>query len=148
MSSLSSPSGRTFAHKNTAPPKNQTKTTTTVVTIKGNFLLGLALPFLPLYPVRPGATMMSSLLVNLALVMAAVPAVVQFAAAAFAGYASGTAVFGVFGSTAMFLRGLSYVYRFNVFLYMMLGVCGISALVAVVKGPGKGWARRRKDDGG
>jgi LMBR1 domain-containing protein 1 len=89
---------------------------------------------------------MSSFLVNLALVMAAVPAVVQFSAAAFGAYAQGTAVFDVFGSTAMFLRGLSYVYRFNVFIYMLLGVCGLSGLVAVVKGPGKGWVRRRPDD--
>lgn len=90
---------------------------------------------------------MSSFLVNLALVMAAVPAVVQFASAAFSGgYAQGTAAFDVFGSTATFLRGLSYVYRFNVFIYMLLGVCGLSGLVAVVKGPGKGWTRRRPDE--
>jgi len=116
------------------------------VTIKGNFLLGVGLSFFTLYPIRRGATLMSSFLVNLALVMAAVPAVVQFSATAFGSYAQGTAVFDVFGSTATFLRGLSYVYRFNVFIYMLLGVCGISGVVAVIKGPGQGWRRRRPGD--
>jgi hypothetical protein len=130
------------------PPCPKTTTITTVVTIKGNFLLGLGLSFVTLYPVQRGKTLMSSFLVNLALVMAAVPAVVQFSAAAFAAFAQGTEVHALFGSTAAHLRGLSYVYRFNVFVYMLLGVCGLSGLVAVVKGPGRGWARRRGGGGG
>jgi hypothetical protein len=111
-------------------------------------LLGLGLSCVTLYPVVRGQTLMSSLLVNLALVMAAVPAVVQFAAAAFASFARGTEVHTLLGGTAAHLRGLSYVYRFNVFVYMLLGVCGLSGLVAVIKGPGKGWVRRRRGGGG
>jgi hypothetical protein len=143
-------------HRRVRPPRpkpkknkkkqKKNKKKPTVVTIKGNFLLGVGLSFFTLYPIRRGATLMSSFLVNLALVMAAVPAVVQFSATAFGSYAQGTAVFDVFGSTATFLRGLSYVYRFNVFIYMLLGVCGISGVVAVIKGPGQGWRRRRPGD--
>jgi hypothetical protein len=69
-----------------------------VVAIKGNFLLGLNFLVVQLYPMRPGATMMSSFLVNVALILAMSSAVTQFCASAFASYASNTIIFEIFGN--------------------------------------------------
>ncbi|KAF8067363.1 LIMR family protein [Scenedesmus sp. PABB004] len=134
------------------------------VAIKGNFLLGLNLLVVSLYPIRPGATLMSSFLVNTALILAMAGAVIQFAASAFASYASSTHIFDVFGSqararaasrrlpssaaalrTVMFLKGLRYIYQFNIFLYMLMAVMGLSILAMAVRGPGK-WKRSKRED--
>lgn len=45
----------------------------------------------------------------------------------------------------MFLKGLRYIYQFNIFLYMMMGIMGISIIVMVIKGPGK-WKRTKRED--
>lgn len=178
------------------------------VAVKGNFLLGLNFLVVKLYPVRPGATLTSSLLVNVALVLAMSGAVTQFCASAFASYAANTAVFEIFGNDVrrfgclvavvvvvlwcwvsrvccvlrvrcvlrtaaglrptqhpntppqpsptftqmiihnhdrqvLYLRGLRYVYQFNVFLYMLLSIAGVSLLWAVVRGAGGPWKRRK-----
>jgi hypothetical protein len=190
----------------------------TVVAVKGNFLLGLNLLIVSLYPIRVGATLMSSFLVNTALVLAMASAVIQFSASAFAAYAANTQIFDIFGSQArvwrmlhsphvqihmrvmvaqtasknmslhsmavnmslhnllrpfsglwycvtlpahvgcpttqkmhklsmqvMYLRGLRYIYQLNIFLYMMLGIMGISILAMLVRGPGK-WKRPQRLD--
>jgi LMBR1 domain-containing protein 1 len=69
-----------------------------VVAIKGNFLLGLNFLVVSLYPIRVGATYMSSFLINTALILAMSTAVIQFCANAFAAYASSTQIFDVFGN--------------------------------------------------
>lgn len=69
-----------------------------VVAIKGNFLLGLNFLVISLYPIRVGATLMSSFLVNTALILAMSSAVIQFCASAFAAYATSTRIFDVFGN--------------------------------------------------
>lgn len=69
-----------------------------VVAIKGNFLLGLNFLVISLYPIRVGATLMSSFLVNTALILAMSSAVIQFCASAFASYANSTQIFDVFGN--------------------------------------------------
>lgn len=69
-----------------------------MVAIKGNFLLGLNFLVVRLYPMRPGATMMSSFLVNVALILAMSGAVTQFCASAFASYAANTIIFEIFGN--------------------------------------------------
>lgn len=45
----------------------------------------------------------------------------------------------------MYLRGLRYIYQFNIFLYMMMGIMGISIIINVIKGPGK-WKRAKRED--
>jgi hypothetical protein len=78
-----------------------------VVAVKGNFLLGLNFLVVRLYPMRPGATVMSSFLVNVALVLAMSGAVTQFCASAFASYASNTIIFEIFGNdVGLFFGGL------------------------------------------
>ncbi len=66
--------------------------------VKGNFLLGLNFVVVKLYPIRAGATFMSSFLVNTALILAMAGAVIQFCATAFAAYASSTQIFDIFGN--------------------------------------------------
>lgn len=45
----------------------------------------------------------------------------------------------------MFLKGLRYIYQFNIFLYMMMSIMGISIIIQVIKGPGK-WKRAKRQD--
>lgn len=68
------------------------------VAIKGNFLLGINFLIVSLYPIRVGATLMSSFLVNTALILAMSCAVIQFCASAFSAYANSSMIFGIFGS--------------------------------------------------
>ncbi len=154
-----------------------------MVAIKGNFLLGLNFLVVRLYPMRPGATMMSSFLVNVALILAMSSAVTQFCAQAFASYASNTIIFEIFGNDVrraagawetyvpppppppllarargaasahppthpqvLYLKGLRYIYQFNVFLYMMLSIAGLSLLWMVVRGAGGPWRRKKAED--
>jgi hypothetical protein len=69
-----------------------------VVAIKGNFMLGLNFLFISLYPMRVGATMMSSFLVNVAIILTMSAAVIQFCSQAFAVYANNTAIADIFGN--------------------------------------------------
>lgn len=45
----------------------------------------------------------------------------------------------------LYLKGLRYIYQFNIFLYMMMGIMGISLIIMVIKGPGK-WKRAKRED--
>ena len=65
--------------------------------MKGNFLMGLNFVFVKLYPMRPGATLVSSLLVNTGIVLIMVPAILQVCAQAFGQYASNSDIFDIFG---------------------------------------------------
>lgn len=75
--------------------------------VKGNFKFGLNLLLFRVHPMRPGATLMSSFLFNVALILLATTATIQFCAAAFQLYADGTAVLDIFGNqlTAIQVRG-------------------------------------------
>ncbi|GFR51273.1 hypothetical protein Agub_g13581 [Astrephomene gubernaculifera] len=111
------------------------------VAMKGNFLMGLNFLIIKLYPMRPGATMMSSFLVNTALILVMSPAIVQFCAQAFAVYANGTSIFDVFGNQVMYLIGLKYIYNFNIFLYAMLAIVVLSSIFLALRGK-RVWKRR------
>lgn len=58
--------------------------------------MGLNFVIIKLYPMRPGATMVSSLLVNTAIILTMMPAILQFCATAFAVYAVDTDIFDIF----------------------------------------------------
>lgn len=75
--------------------------------VKGNFKFGLNLLLFRVHPMRPGATLMSSFLFNVALILLATTATIQFCAAAFQLYADGTAVLDIFGNqlTSIQARG-------------------------------------------
>jgi len=67
--------------------------------MKGNFKFGLNFIIFRVHPVKPGATLMSSFLFNVALTLLATTATIQFAASAFALYANGTAILDIYGNT-------------------------------------------------
>lgn len=66
--------------------------------VKGNFKFGLNLLLFRVHPMRRGATVMSSFLFNVGLILLATTATIQFCVAAFALYADGTAVLDIFGN--------------------------------------------------
>jgi LMBR1 domain-containing protein 1 len=45
----------------------------------------------------------------------------------------------------MYLKGLRYIYQVNIFLYMFMGIMGISMVLMIIKGPGK-WKRPKRED--
>ena len=67
------------------------------VTIKGCTKVGLHLLVYTVHPMRPGATMMSSMLFNTALVLLATNAIIQFCAQAFVLYSVETAIQSIWG---------------------------------------------------
>lgn len=97
-------------------------------------MLGLNFLVIKLYPMRAGATMMSSFLVNTALILIMSPAIIQFCAQAFAVYANNTAIFDVFGNQVMYLMGIRFIYNFNIFLYVFLAIILISSIFMVIRG--------------
>lgn len=69
-------------------------------TIKGCMRVGLRLLIFTVHPMAPGATLMSSFLFNVALVLLATNAAIQFCAQAFALYANETAIHNIWGNQA------------------------------------------------
>jgi LMBR1 domain-containing protein 1 len=68
------------------------------VTIKGCTKVGLSLLLFTVRPMRPGATLMNDFLFNVALVLLATNAAIQFCAQAFALYANESAIHEIWGS--------------------------------------------------
>lgn len=93
--------------------------------------LGMSFGILDLYPIRPGGTLMNSLLFNTALILLSSTAVVQFCSEAFAVYAKDTDIQEIFGNEIQHLMGIKYLYKKDIFLYALLGfsVLGIVLLI-------------------
>lgn len=70
------------------------------MTIKGCTKVGLVLLLFPVRPMRVGATLMNDVLFNVALVLLATNAAIQFCAQAFALYANQTAIQDIWGDQA------------------------------------------------
>lgn len=102
--------------------------------IKGNFQFGINLLIFRIYPIRMGATMMSSFLFNVALILIATTACIQFSADAFALYAADTSIMDIYGNILGNLQGLSVLYTKNVFIYVFLGLIGLTTLVVIFRG--------------
>ena len=105
------------------------------ITVKGCAKFGLNLLVISVHPMRVGNTLMSSFLFNVALILLATQAVIQFCAQAFAVYAEQTDVQGIFGNEIEHLWGLKYLYTENVFIYTFLGVIGVTVLFVMVRWP-------------
>ena len=69
-----------------------------VVTIKGCTKVGLSLLLFTVRPMKPGATLMNDFLFNVALVLLATNAAIQFCAQAFALYANESAIYEIWGN--------------------------------------------------
>ena len=71
------------------------------VTIKGCTKVGLSLLLFTVRPMKPGATLMNDFLFNVALVLLATNAAIQFCAQAFALYANESAIHEIWGNQVM-----------------------------------------------
>lgn len=85
--------------------------------------------------------MMSSFLVNSALILLCSTAVVQFCTQAFEGYARDTAIQEVFGNEIFFLESARPIFQNNVFIYILLAFSALTAVYLMIRGPGN---RRHK----
>lgn len=113
--------------------------------VKGNFKFGLNLLLFRVHPMRRGATVMSSFLFNVALILLATTATIQFCVSAFSLYADGTAVLDIFGSQLTSIQGIKYIYTENIFIYCFLGFAALTCIYVVVRGPDR-WKRTKVED--
>lgn len=113
--------------------------------VKGNFKFGLNLLIFRVHPMRPGATVMSSFLFNVALILLATTATIQFCTAAFALYADGTSINDIYGAQLTSIMGLKYIYTENIFIYCFLGFAALTCVYVVVRGPDR-WKRTKLED--
>ena len=96
--------------------------------IKGNTRLGLRFLLFSLYPMKLGRTCMSSLLFNTGLIMLGSVSIIQFCAQVFDVYAAETSVTDIFGGNIENLKGLGYLFKYNIFIYCFFGMICLSLI--------------------
>ncbi|KAL3585765.1 hypothetical protein D5086_012632 [Populus alba] len=94
--------------------------------IAGAMMLGLRLVFITIHPMKWGATLMNSFLFNVGLILLCSISVIQFCATAFGYYAQATAAQEIFGHTLQSLRGIKYLYKYNVFQISFVVLAGLT----------------------
>ncbi|XP_039127692.1 LIMR family protein Os06g0128200 [Dioscorea cayenensis subsp. rotundata] len=107
--------------------------------IAGEMMLGLRLVFITIHPMKWGGTLMNSFLFNVALILLCSISVIQFCATAFAYYAQATAAEEIFGHTLQSLRGIKYLYKYNVFQIAFIAFAALTFVYYLLFG----WRRRR-----
>lgn len=110
--------------------------------IAGATMLGLRLVFITIHPMKWGATLMNSFLFNVGLILLCSISVIQFCSTSFAYYAQATAAQEIFGHTLQSLRGIKYLYKYNVFQYAFVILAGLTFVYYAAVG----W-RRKKPSG-
>ncbi|KZV53421.1 LIMR family protein [Dorcoceras hygrometricum] len=110
--------------------------------IAGEMMLGMKLVFITIHPMKWGATLMNSFLFNVGLILLCSISVIQFCATAFAYYAQATAAQEIFGHTLQSLRGIKYLYKYNVFQIAFIVLAGLTFIYYAAFG----W-RRKKPSG-
>lgn len=116
--------------------------------IAGNFRLGVGVGFVTVHPMRVNGTLMSSFLFNVGIIMLSCLAVIQFCAQVFDAYANDTEIEDIFGNQVEHLRGIKYLYVYNVFLiafcaFAVLSGCWLAVQYSRDPRRGNGLARRR-----
>ncbi|XP_022745115.1 LIMR family protein At5g01460 isoform X3 [Durio zibethinus] len=86
-----------------------------------------------------GATLMNSFLFNVALILLCSISVIQFCATAFGYYAQATAAQEIFGHTLQSLRGIKYLYKYNVFQIAFVVLAGLTFVYYIAFG----WKRKK-----
>ncbi|KMZ58359.1 LMBR1-like membrane protein [Zostera marina] len=107
--------------------------------IAGAMLIGLRLVFITIHPMKWGGTLMNSFLFNVGLILLCSISVIQFCATAFGYYAQATSAQEIFGHTLQSLRGIKYLYKYNVFPYIFLGFAIITLVYYLIFG----WRRKK-----
>ncbi|XP_073034004.1 LIMR family protein At5g01460 [Primulina eburnea] len=110
--------------------------------IAGEMMLGMKLVFITIHPMKWGATLMNSFLFNVGLILLCSISVIQFCATAFGYYAQATAAQEIFGHTLQSLRGIKYLYKYNVFQIAFIVLAGLTFVYYAAFG----W-RRKKPSG-
>ncbi|GKV21985.1 hypothetical protein SLEP1_g31895 [Rubroshorea leprosula] len=110
--------------------------------IAGAMMLGLRLVFITIHPMKWGATLMNSFLFNVGLILLCSISVIQFCSTAFGYYAQATAAQEIFGHTLQSLRGIKYLYKYNVFQIAFVVLAGLTFVYYAAFG----W-RRKKPSG-
>ncbi|KAL9247024.1 hypothetical protein vseg_020495 [Gypsophila vaccaria] len=113
-----------------------------IAVVAGATMLGLRLVFITIHPMKWGATLMNSFLFNVGLILLCSISVIQFCSSAFAYYAQATAAEEIFSHTLQSLRGIKYLYKYNVF---QIGFISL-AILTFVYYAAIGW-RRKKPSG-
>ncbi|XP_078180936.1 LIMR family protein Os06g0128200 [Carex rostrata] len=110
-----------------------------VAVIAGEMMLGLKLVFITIHPMKWGATLMNSFLFNVGLILLCSISVIQFCSTAFGYYAQATAAQEIFGHTLESLRGIKYLYKYNVFQYGFVAF----AIITLFYYSCFGWRKKR-----
>ncbi|KAL3139538.1 hypothetical protein ABBQ38_003861 [Trebouxia sp. C0009 RCD-2024] len=113
--------------------------------IKGATKVGLNLVVFTVHPMRVGGTLMSSFLFNVALVLLATQAAIQFCSQAFELYADNSAIQKIWGGQILYIMGLKYLYRLHVFYYSLFAFVGLTAAFLFIRGPDR-WKRYKVED--
>ncbi|KAG0579185.1 hypothetical protein M758_4G080600 [Ceratodon purpureus] len=108
--------------------------------ISGEMQLGLNFMLITIHPMKLNGTLMSSFLVNVGLILVCSISVIQFCSKAFALYAQATAVQEIFGPTLESLRGIKYLFKYNVFQYAFLVCAGLATVYYLAFG----WRKRNR----
>ncbi|KAL6496172.1 hypothetical protein OROGR_029430 [Orobanche gracilis] len=107
--------------------------------VAGAMMLGLKLVFITIHPMKWGGTLMNSFLFNVGLILLCSISVIQFCATAFAYYAQATAAQEIFGHTLQSLRGIKYLYKYNVFQIAFIILAGLTFVYYAAFG----WRRQK-----
>ncbi|KAM3206809.1 hypothetical protein ACQJBY_062150 [Aegilops geniculata] len=86
-----------------------------------------------------GGTLMNSFLFNVGSILLCSISVIQFCATAFAYYAQATAAQEIFGHTLQSLRGIKYLYKYNVFQYGFVALAILTLFYYALFG----WRKRK-----
>ncbi|CAN1303679.1 LIMR family protein At5g01460 [Linum perenne] len=107
--------------------------------VAGATMLGLRIVFITIHPMKWGATLMNSFLFNVGLILLCSISVIQFCATAFGYYAQATAAQEIFGHTLESLRGIKYLYKYNVFQIAFIVFAGLTFVYYAAFG----WKRKK-----
>ncbi|KAF4316909.1 hypothetical protein BBO99_00008267 [Phytophthora kernoviae] len=101
--------------------------------VKGCFKFGMRCFCIALHPMKLHATYMNSLVFNLGLVLLCAIPSVQFCDQAFADYDRLTALRTLLGVQIHYLKGMSVVWDYNIFIYAILIISLVTAGVLIAK---------------
>ncbi|GAQ82999.1 LMBR1 domain-containing protein 1 [Klebsormidium nitens] len=105
----------------------------------GEMKAGFNLLIFTIHPMKSGKTLMNSFLFNVALILLCSSSVILFCQSAFAVYAQETAVSEIFGQQLQNLRGIKYLFRFNIFPIAFV----VFALLTLFWYLAFGWRKRK-----
>jgi LMBR1 domain-containing protein 1 len=98
----------------------------------GNYAFGLRILIFKVYPMEIGKTQINAFLVNLWVLLLCTLPLVHFTQMAFPYYSRYTAVQTLFGTQIRYLAGFYYFWRYNIFLYILLGLALLTLIVNLI----------------